>query len=73
MTGVVDTDGDAPDGRADLFPPSRAAALERLSDFVPRAGHHYAAQRNRDLGPGRRDNVSLLSPYIRHRASANTR
>ncbi|WP_018939067.1 MULTISPECIES: FAD-binding domain-containing protein [unclassified Thioalkalivibrio] len=68
MTGLVDTDGDAPDERAALFPPSRAAALERLSDFVPRAGRHYAAQRNRDPGPGGRDNVSLLSPYIRHRA-----
>ncbi|WP_028484466.1 FAD-binding domain-containing protein [Thioalkalivibrio sp. ALE17] len=67
MTGLVDTDGDPPDERAALFPPSRAAALERLSDFVPRAGRHYAAQRNRDPGPGGRDNVSLLSPYIRHR------
>ncbi|WP_019022470.1 FAD-binding domain-containing protein [Thioalkalivibrio sp. ALE23] len=68
MNGVVDADGEAPDGRAALFPPSRAAALERLSDFAPRAGHHYAARRNHDPGPGERDNVSLLSPYIRHRA-----
>ncbi|TVQ75060.1 MAG: DNA photolyase FAD-binding protein [Chromatiaceae bacterium] len=52
---------------SDLFPPSHIAALERLKAFVPSAGRHYAAQRNRDPGPGQRDNVSLLSPYIRHR------
>ena len=51
----------------DLFPPSRAAALQRLQDFVPRSGRKYAATRNIDPGPGLRDNVSMLSPYIRHR------
>ena len=51
----------------DLFPPTRADALARLRDFVPRAGRAYAAERNADPGPGRKANVSMLSPYIRHR------
>ena len=51
----------------DLFPPTRADALARLRDFVPRAGRAYAAERNADPGPGRKSNVSMLSPYIRHR------
>ena len=47
--------------------PTRAAALEALEDFVPRAGRHYAAHRNSDHGQDDRSNVSSLSPYIRHR------
>jgi deoxyribodipyrimidine photo-lyase len=47
------------------FPPTRAAALARLQAFLPRAGHAYANDRNRDL-PGH-PAVSTLSPYIRHR------
>ncbi|MEM7489787.1 MAG: FAD-binding domain-containing protein [Pseudomonadota bacterium] len=54
---------DAPDL---TFPPTRAAALDRLADFVPRAGRDYAANRNHDL-PGH-PHVSSLSPYLRHRA-----
>jgi len=46
--------------------PTRAAGLEALDDFVPRAGGAYARDRNHDLG-ARRDNVSGLSPYLRHR------
>ena len=54
-----------PDG--DLrFEPTRAAGLDRLRDFVPRAGRDYAANRNHDL-PGH-PHVSSLSPYVRHRA-----
>ncbi|SHI05148.1 FAD-binding domain-containing protein [Marivita hallyeonensis] len=49
------------------FPPTRTAALELLSRFVPKAGRDYAAERNYDRGPGNHDNVSTLSPYIRHR------
>ncbi|MEL7100148.1 MAG: FAD-binding domain-containing protein [Pseudomonadota bacterium] len=49
------------------FPPTRTAALKRLSDFLPRAGKDYAAQRNYDRGPGHHTGVSTLSPYIRHR------
>ncbi|MEM9798327.1 MAG: FAD-binding domain-containing protein [Pseudomonadota bacterium] len=48
------------------FPPHRAAALERLRDFLPHAGRDYANMRNHDL-PGH-PHVSGLSPYLRHRA-----
>ena len=46
---------------------TRSRGLERLTDFLPRAGRRYAKTRNFDYGPDRRDNVSSLSPYIRHR------
>ncbi len=49
------------------WPPTRAEALRRLDDFLPRAGRDYAESRNYDLGPGDRSNVSALSPYLRHR------
>ncbi|MEO1679371.1 MAG: FAD-binding domain-containing protein [Pseudomonadota bacterium] len=49
------------------FTPTREAGLARLDRFVARAGRHYAGQRNYDLGPDRRSNVSALSPWIRHR------
>lgn len=49
------------------FIPTRAAALARLAEFLPNTGSHYANERNADLGPARRDNVSLLSPAVRHR------
>ena len=49
------------------FTPTRAAALARLAEFLPNTGAHYANERNADLGPERRDNVSLLSPAVRHR------
>ncbi|MGL5362399.1 MAG: FAD-binding domain-containing protein, partial [Bosea sp. (in: a-proteobacteria)] len=52
---------------AQAFPPSREAACARLVDFVPRAGHLYAQMRNEDRGPSDRSNISLLSPYLRHR------
>ncbi len=46
--------------------PTRAAALEALERFVPHAGGDYARDRNHDTGP-QHDNVSRLSPYLRHR------
>jgi deoxyribodipyrimidine photo-lyase len=49
------------------FPPTRAEAQRRLMAFVPRAGAAYATGRNADLGPGRREAVSNLSPYLRYR------
>ncbi len=49
------------------FIPTRAAALERLSAFLPGAGQTYATRRNYDLGPGCHTNVSQLSPYLRCR------
>ncbi len=47
--------------------PSRDAGLAQLQRFLPRAGRDYRKNRNFDNGPGDRSNVSLLSPYIRHR------
>lgn len=50
------------------FSPTRTAALERLSAFLPKAGSTYAKRRNYDLGPDRHtEGVSTLSPYLRHR------
>ncbi|MCJ1697167.1 DNA photolyase [Rathayibacter caricis] len=49
-----------------MFLPTRAAGLDALADFVPLAGGAYARDRNHDLGSSR-DNVSGLSPYLRHR------
>jgi deoxyribodipyrimidine photo-lyase len=46
---------------------TRAAGLARLEAFAPRAGRAYAGRRNFDFGPGARDNVSVLSPWIRRR------
>lgn len=46
--------------------PTRAAGLDALDEFVPRAGADYRRDRNHDVGPSR-TNVSGLSPYIRHR------
>lgn len=45
--------------------PTRAAGLERLAAFLPRAGRDYAHFRNLDL-PGLL-HVSGLSPWLRHR------
>ena len=47
--------------------PTRAAGLARLSRFVPLAGRSYSSTRNVDRGPGAQDNVSQLSPWLRHR------
>ena len=52
---------------APLWNPSRAAGLQQIEGFSASMGRHYAAERNSDLGPGQRDNTSLLSPYLRRR------
>jgi deoxyribodipyrimidine photo-lyase len=52
---------------SNIFQPSRAAALAALEAFLPHAGRQYAGQRNFDHGPTDRTNISMLSPYIRHR------
>ena len=49
------------------FTPTRHAALQRLTAFVPNAGSKYADKRNFDFGPEDRSNISALSPHIRHR------
>jgi len=50
-----------------MFSANKASALKALENFLPRAGRDYAAQRNYDFGPERRDNVSMLSPWVRVR------
>lgn len=49
------------------FAPTREAGLARLSAFAPAMGRQYAGTRNHDHGPEDRSNLSLLSPYVRHR------
>lgn len=51
---------------------SRASALERLAEFVPKAGADYARLRNYDLGASHHLYVSALSPFIRHRVITET-
>ncbi len=41
--------------------------MAALEAFLPRAGRRYTEQRNFDHGPDHRANISMLSPYIRHR------
>ena len=55
------------DSQSRQFPPTRAEALRRVADFLPRAGRYYAETRNSDFGPDSRANVSVLSPYLRYR------
>jgi deoxyribodipyrimidine photo-lyase len=50
-----------------IFEPSRTAGLKRLHEFANSAGTRYTKSRNFDFGPGRHANVSMLSPYLRHR------
>jgi len=47
--------------------PSRSAGLSRSAAFISQSLIKYAKTRNFDFGPKLRDNVSLLSPYVRHR------
>lgn len=49
----------------DAFPPTLNAAQDRLKKFVPFAASAYAQRRNFDNGPQSRENVSVLSPYLR--------
>lgn len=49
------------------LPPTRAAGLATLDDFVAAAGRRYTDTRNYDHGPGDRTNVSMLSRYLRYR------
>ena len=50
-----------------FFPATRATGLARLDLFAPQTGRAYAETRNHDLGPDRRSNTSVLSPFIAHR------
>ena len=46
---------------------TRSQGLSRLQGFLPSAGSRYAKTRNFDFGRDRRANVSMLSPFLRHR------
>ena len=48
------------------FDTSRAAALNKLHNFVEENLADYSKLRNFDFGPEKRTNVSCLSPYITH-------
>ena len=49
------------------FITSRIEALEVLENYIEKDISIYTAQRNFDLGPQSRKNISCLSPYITHR------
>ena len=48
------------------FEASKAAALNRLNNFVEKNLSEYSKLRNFDFGPEKRRNISGLSPYITH-------
>ncbi|MEL7186606.1 MAG: FAD-binding domain-containing protein [Pseudomonadota bacterium] len=50
-----------------LANPTRRAGLARIREFANSAGTAYTKSRNFDFGPERRGNVSMLSPFVRHR------
>jgi deoxyribodipyrimidine photo-lyase len=50
-----------------VFDTKPEAAIKALHNFLPRAGGAYTSNRNYDYGPMRRENVSMLSPWIRIR------
>ena len=50
-----------------IFKTTREQALQDLENYVNKDIVNYSTQRNFDFGPGKRKNVSCLSPYISHR------
>jgi deoxyribodipyrimidine photo-lyase len=46
---------------------TRASALDRLAEAIPRCGLAYVERRNTDAGPGGLATTSLLSPFLRRR------
>ncbi len=56
----------------EVWKPTRAAGLDRLEAFLPRAGRSYERDRNVDRGPADRSNVSGLSPWLRRRMITET-
>ncbi len=48
------------------FEASKAAALNKLNNFVEKNLSEYSKLRNFDFGPEKRTNISGLSPYITH-------
>ena len=50
-----------------IFKTTREEALQDLENYINKDIVNYSTQRNFDFGPGKRKNVSCLSPYISHR------
>ena len=50
-----------------IFKTTREEALQDLENYINKEIVNYSTQRNFDYGPGKRKNVSCLSPYISHR------
>ena len=50
-----------------IFKTTREEALQDLENYINKEIVNYSTQRNFDFGPGKRNNVSCLSPYISHR------
>ena len=50
-----------------LFMPTRQAGEEQMKRFIPKMGRAYTDRRNFDRGAGQHRDVSMLSPFIRHR------
>ncbi|MEO1458739.1 MAG: FAD-binding domain-containing protein [Pseudomonadota bacterium] len=64
----LDLPPDPPSSRLQRdWPATRAEGLRRVAAFAPRMGGAYKSGRNHDLGPDRREHVSLLSPYLARR------
>ncbi len=50
-----------------IFKTTREEAIQDLENYINKEIVNYSTQRNFDFGPGKRKNVSCLSPYISHR------
>lgn len=50
-----------------MFQTDKSSAESALQAFLPKAGREYAVSRNFDPGPDQRDNISMLSPWVRLR------
>ena len=51
----------------EAFIPTREAGLKRLKEFAPLAGETYSNKRNFDFSSTKKNSVSALSPWIKHR------
>ena len=51
----------------EAFIPTREAGLKRLKEFAPFAGETYSNERNFDFSSTKKNSVSALSPWIKHR------
>ena len=51
----------------EAFIPTREAGLKRLKEFAPFAGETYSNERNFDFSFTKKNSVSALSPWIKHR------